>query len=284
MKHILINIDLNFSFESVNFGLYVCNTLPDKIITIDLTEPEIVSYNQDPCNNSITEVYDQFYIYKTVFKSSGISFSYKKSKENIGGLRSFNSEVVIRRNISDCLLNHISEEDCKKVLDLFKPDDIFIFSKYNEGLLPQYTIDTINNSRHFIYDKNTDILYIKSTKYSGKFAYFLDYIIFSSSYFNIYESFNNEHLKINIFHRLEDKYISITYSENQLSVVNFINNTHEVFVGDDIIANQLSELIKSIVVETPNAIFTNHLKDFNLDFSSKNDLYKLIDAIYMAHY
>lgn len=87
MKQILINIDLNFSFESVIFGAYVCNTLPDKIITIDLTESELDSYNK-------------FYIYKIVFKSSGFSFSYKKSQENIAGLRPFNSEVVIRRNIS----------------------------------------------------------------------------------------------------------------------------------------------------------------------------------------
>lgn len=43
MKQILINIDLNFSFESVIFGSYVCNTLPDKIITIDLTESELDS-------------------------------------------------------------------------------------------------------------------------------------------------------------------------------------------------------------------------------------------------
>ena len=53
---ILINIDLNFSFESVIFGAYVCNTLPDKIITIDLTESELDSYNK-------------FYIYKFLMNS-----------------------------------------------------------------------------------------------------------------------------------------------------------------------------------------------------------------------
>jgi hypothetical protein len=278
----LINLDLEFRFDECIEGTLICSHLPDRVITIVMTDPKTFTTTLDKFGNSIS---GKGYTCTTVFKDSKSSFSYQINRN--GDVR---PDEVIGDSVSKCLLNYLPEDYCDKILLSFDRNQRLVFSRTTESGYPRFTIEGIHNNKslghglqkNFIYDYVLNTFYQDVDRPSGSFYGCFEGIDFSSSFFYMYEAMNNDSFKFKIFHKYEKKYINLTYSDYVLTVNNLIDNTTDLVVGDNDVTCKIEDLMSRIIIETPNDLLAKYANDFGLDLDTltKND----IKTICMAYY
>lgn len=278
----LIDLDLEFRFYESIKGTLICTNLPDRVITIVMTDPRIFMTKLDQFGNPMT---GKGYTLTTVFKDSNLSFSYQINRD--GNVK---PDEVIGDSISKCVLNYLPENYCSKILQSFDLHRSLAFSRTTESGYPRFTIDGICNNKslvtnlqkNFIYDYSLNTLYQNVDRPACKFYGCFESIAFSSSIFYMYEAINNDSFKFKIFHKYEKKYINLTYSNHVLTVNNLIDNTTDLVVGDNDVIHTIENLMSKIIIETPNKLLAKYAKDFGLDLDTltKND----IKSICMAYY
>jgi hypothetical protein len=276
----LINAGFQFIVEDIGSHQYMCSQLPDRIINITVTKPKTLLFTTDKFGKKIPMFNSECYTYTTTFNESGFSFSYYINHSLVMvavlGMPPLSPIEIIQNNMTNCYLNFVHEDSCKKALSFFNNNDSIEFGrKYTDGLV-HFTLDTRelgnknkNKSIHksYLYDDEIDTIYQNIDKPNNKFSDLFQSLIFSSSWFFIYESINSDALKFNVFHRKQKQYIRVLYSSEELTIAHLNDKTIERIIGDDKIHDRLEILIKDIIIDTPTEQLARYATEFDLDLS-----------------
>lgn len=271
----LLNANFNFNIEDIGNNSYKCSDLSDRTITIDIQHNSSLYVTnkfgqKEPAFNS------ERYVYTTVFKKSGFTFTYSVSHNSSMGLSMGFVPLAINERIQNtlktCYLNFVSEEYFKNALSYFKnhSDNLVFGRKVTDGL-PHFTLDVKVGSsflhKSYLYDDVTNTIYEKKDNKSGKFHELFDGVGFSMSWFFFYESIDSDAFKFNIFDRKEKAYVWLQYESGVLQIRDAIVNTTQTIEGDDNIYKKINEYVNSTIIKTPTPKLEKYVKAYNLDLS-----------------
>lgn len=276
----LINAGFKFVVEDIGNNQYVCSQFSDRTINITVHKPKTLLFTTDKFGKKIPMFNSECYTYTTTFNDSGFSFSYYMNKSNVMGdvlgMPPLSPIEIIQNSMTNCYLNFVNEDYCKKALSFFNNSDSIDFGrKYTDGLV-HFTLDTRevgnknkNQSIHksYLYDETIDTIYQNIDKPGNKFSALFQSLIFSNSWFFIYESIHSDAFKFNVFHRKQKQYIRVLYASDELTIAHLNDKTIERIISDDKIHDRLEILIKDIIIDTPTEQLARYIAEFDLDLS-----------------